>query len=135
MEIKRNEATINRPEGDRVLDAPLVYMDVPDYIRQLKAEEAWQKNDRNGITIFKTANLTLVLTALHAGAEIRDNEIDGIVTLQVLEGAVRISTAEGDMDIRERSVLALHPNIPHSIRALSDAVLLITNYEMGKNTG
>ena len=42
MENKRNEATLNRPEGDRVLDAPYVFINIPEFIRQLKSEEAWQ---------------------------------------------------------------------------------------------
>jgi len=40
MENKRNEATLNRPEGDRVLDAPYVFVNIPEFIRQLKSEEA-----------------------------------------------------------------------------------------------
>ena len=131
MEIKRNEATINRPEGDRVIDAPLVFIGLPGFISQLKEEEAWQKNDRNGITVFKTGNMTMVLTALHAGAEIKDNDVDGIVTLQVLEGAARITTSEGDADVKEKDVIAFHPNVRHSVKALSDTVLLLTNYEVG----
>ena len=38
MENKRNEATLNRPEGDRVLDAPYVFINIPEFIRQLKNE-------------------------------------------------------------------------------------------------
>jgi hypothetical protein len=50
MEIKRNEATLNRPEGDRVIDAPFVFLDIPEFIHQVKKEKAWKKYDRNGIT-------------------------------------------------------------------------------------
>ena len=57
MEAKRNEATLNRPQGDRVLDASYVFINLPAFIRQMKKEEAWGKNDRNGITVFKTDKL------------------------------------------------------------------------------
>ena len=67
MEIKRNEATFNRPDGDRVLDGTYVFVDIPSYIRQIKEEKAWEKNDRNGITVFKSENITQVITVLHAG--------------------------------------------------------------------
>ena len=33
MEEKYNEATINRPEGDRPVDAPVVLIDIPDFIK------------------------------------------------------------------------------------------------------
>jgi hypothetical protein len=38
MEIKSNESIDLRPEGGRLMDAPLLSMDVPEFIKQLKAE-------------------------------------------------------------------------------------------------
>ena len=127
MEIRRNEATINRPEGDRVIDAPFVFASLPSFILQLKKEDAWSKSDRNGITIFKTGNVTVVLTALHKDAEVIDTAVDGIMTVQVIEGAVRISTSEGDTELKEKEMVAFHPNTTHSVKAKMESVLLITN--------
>lgn len=128
MELKRNDATLNRPEGDRVLDALYVFVDIPDFIRQLKEEPAWKKNDRNGITVFKTDNLTMVLTVLHDRATINDNKVDGLVTLQVIEGMLRINTMDGDIDLKEKQLISLHSNEPHSIEALSECAFLLSNY-------
>ena len=125
MDIKRNEATLNRPEGDRVLDAPYVVMDLNDFIKQLKDEEAWDKNDRNGITIFKTDNLTTVLTCLHKEAAIKDNTVDGLFQVQVLSGKIRISTDDGDVDMKEGEMITLHPNVPHSLTALKKSTLIL----------
>lgn len=127
MENKRNEATQNRPEGDRVLDAPYVFINIPDFIRQLKSEEAWQKNDRNGITVFKTDRVTVVVTCLHAKAVLKNNLVDGIFTIQVLEGIVRVTTPDGDVDMQANQVMAFHQLVDHSIVALMDSVLLLTN--------
>ena len=52
MEQKQNESTELRPEGARVLDAPLVTMNVNDFIRQLKDEAAWDKNEIYSISIY-----------------------------------------------------------------------------------
>ena len=52
MEIKYNIATPNRPDGSRLLDAPWVYAELETILEQLRSEQAWEKNDRNGITIF-----------------------------------------------------------------------------------
>jgi len=128
MELKRNEATLNRPKGDRVLDALYVFVDIPAFIQQLKEEPAWQKNDRNGITVFKTEHLTMVVTILHKNAVIKDNQIEGLATLQVIEGAIRINTIDGDIEMKEKQLISLHSNESHSIEALSDAVILISNY-------
>ena len=125
MEIKRNESTLNRPEGDRVLDAPYVFMDINDFIKQLKDEEAWEKNDRNGITIFKTDNLTTVLTCLHKDASIKDNTVDGLFQVQVLDGKARITTDDGDIEMKEGEMITFHPNVRHSIEALKKSTLLL----------
>ena len=127
MENKRNEATLNRPEGDRVIDAPYVFINIPDFIRQLKSEEAWQKNDRNAITVFKTGRVTMVLTCLHAKAVFKHNLVDGIFTIQVLEGIVRVTTPDGDVDMQATQVMAFHQLVDHSVEALMDSVLLLTN--------
>ena len=127
MENKRNEATLNRPEGDRVIDAPYVFINIPDYIRQLKSEEAWQKSDRNGITVFKTGRVTMVLTCLHAKAELKDVLVDGIFTIHVLEGIVRVTSPDGEVDMQANQVMAFHQLVDHSIVAQMDSVLLLTN--------
>lgn len=130
MEFKRNEATINRPEGDRVIDAPYLFIDIPAFADQVKKEKAWGKNDRNGITVFKSDKLTMVITALQASAVIKDNTIDSFFTIQVLKGDARISTPDGDIDVTENQVVAFHPGVPHSVIALSDAIFLLTNYNI-----
>jgi quercetin dioxygenase-like cupin family protein len=133
MEMKRNEATLNRPEGDRVIDAPYVFMNLGRFIRQLKDEEAWSKNDRNGITLFKTENLTTVLTCLHKDAMIKDNSVDGILQVQVLSGKIRVNTSDGDIDMEEGEMIAFHPGIRHTIAALKkSSFLLQTINENGK---
>ena len=130
MEIKRNEATLNRPEGDRVIDAPYVFIDIPAFVSQLKDEKAWDKNDRNGITVFKSDNMTIVITALQKKAEIKNNSVDGFLSVHILKGKVRFTTPDGDIDANKNKMIAFHPGVCHSIRAKSNAVLLITNYSM-----
>jgi quercetin dioxygenase-like cupin family protein len=128
MEIKRNESTINRPEGDRVIDASFVFVDTPDYIRQLKDENAWDKNDRNGFTVFKSPHLTIVVTALKKNAEISNNNVDGYLTVQVLKGKLQVATVEGDMAVEEMQEIAFHPNVEHSMKAISDSIIQLRTY-------
>ncbi len=130
MEIKRNEATLNRPEGDRVLDAPYVFIDIDEYIEQIKDEKAWNKKDRNAITVFKGPNVTVVISALQSGAEIVDKTVDGFMTIQILKGKVQVTTPDGDIDGGKRNMVVFHPGVPHSIKAESKAILLITNYNL-----
>ena len=131
MEIKHNDATPNRPEGDRVIDAPYVFVDLPAFVEQVKDEKAWEKSDRNAITVFKSEGMTLVLSAMKEGAVIKDNTVNGFLTLQVIEGNFRVETLEGDIPMEEKQLIAFHPGVPHSIEAESDTVMLITTYHPG----
>ena len=127
MEIKYNEATVNRPLGDRIIDAPIVLIDLEKYSRQLTEEDAWKKNGRNGITILKTSGLTMVLVLLHTDTELPDNLIDGHITIQVIEGALECTIETVTMQLQKQQIISLHPGIIHSIRAVEKSLLLITN--------
>lgn len=133
MEIKRNESTRNRPEGDRVLDAPYVFADLAGFITQLKEEKAWEKSDRNAITVFKSGDLTMVLSIMKEGAVVKDNTVDGLLTVQVLEGSLKMDTLEGDSGLGEKQVMVFHPGIPHSFEARMDTVILISTYDVKDN--
>jgi quercetin dioxygenase-like cupin family protein len=127
MEIKYNEATYNRPLGDRIIDAPIVVMDLEKYSQQLLEEDAWVKNGRNGITILKTSGLSIVLVWLHTDTELVENQIDGHVTIQVMEGAVECVIETGTIHLQKQQIISIHPDIVHSIRAIERSLLLITN--------
>lgn len=126
MEIKRNEATTNRPDGDRVIDAPFVFVDIPSFVNQLHREDAWSKNGRNGITVFKSNGITQVITALKEGEVANENEVEGYVTIHVIKGKANLLTTEGDVLLNESQLVTLHPHVVHSFKAKSDVVILLT---------
>ncbi len=131
METKYNEATLNRPEGDRIIDAPIVFMDIEKYSDQLKEEEAWQKNDRNSITIYKTDGLTVLLCWLKEGASITDNNATNHTTVQVMEGEIEITVETGNMEVKKGQVIAIHPRILETIKAKEESLLMISSKTSG----
>lgn len=54
MENKSNDATPQRPDGERILNAPLVKMNLYEFIEQIKNETTWKDSNRNSVTIFKS---------------------------------------------------------------------------------
>jgi hypothetical protein len=132
MQIKVNQSTNNRPEGERILDAPAVLVEIQQYIHQIMQEDAWHKNDRNAITVFKTPGITVVINALHSGAEMKDVEVDGLLMLQVLEGEITVmADDEGEKRLREKEILILHPCFRTNILAEKDTVMLLSNILIG----
>lgn len=126
MEIKNNESTDLRPEGARLMDAPLVSMDIPEFIKQLKAEATWENSDRNAMTVYKTNGMRIVLIALHEDAILKTHTADGIISVQVLEGEIIFSTDDQSVVIRKGQMIALHKGLPHSVKAIKESVFLLT---------
>ncbi len=126
MEIKNNESTELRPEGGRLMDAPLVSMDIPEFINQLKSEAAWKNSDRNAMTVYKTNGMRIVLIALHEDAVLKKHTADGIISVQVLEGEIIFSTDDQSVVIKQGQMIALHKGLPHSVKAIKESLFLLT---------
>jgi quercetin dioxygenase-like cupin family protein len=133
LHIKRKRFTMNhqdatqlRPEGDRILDAPFMLIDVPGYIKQIKQEDSYEENKRNAITLVKSSDMTVVLIALKKNAELTEHKAEGRITIQVLKGEVEFSTSEGDSPLKEGQLVTLHKAMMHSVKAKEKSVLLLT---------
>ena len=129
MENTIIEATYNRPEGDREIDSPVLLIDIPDLIEQLKDENAWKENDRNSITVFKTGKMRIVLVALHKDATMKTERPENIFSLQVLKGKVKVTTEFTSTEVEKEKIVALHEQIQYSITALKKSMFLLTIVE------
>lgn len=126
MEERMNEATRNRPEGDRIIDAAMVEIALNQYMNQLKSEEAWLNSQRNAITLFKTDAMRIVMIGLHAGGSLPEHKAEGIISLQVLKGHIRFIVGEDEKKLVEGHMLTLHEKIPHTVVAVEESVFLLT---------
>lgn len=128
METKYNDATRNRPWGERPVDAPVIPLDLPAYIQQIMLEEAWQKNDRNAITLFKSENITLTLTALHKDAEIKPGNSVGneLVMMQIIDGQILFKSGMETLEINKGQMVTVHEQIPYSAVAQEETICLLT---------
>lgn len=126
MENKSNEATPQRPEGDRMLDASLITMDLNNFMKQIQDEPTWKESDRNSITIFKSDNMRIVLIGLHEGAELKTHTANGVISVQVLEGYIKFTTEHETVELHKGQMLALHKNVPHGVLALNETFFVLT---------
>ena len=117
MEQKFNAATTQRPHGERMMDAAMVSIDLRSFTKQIREEKAWKESDRNAITVFKTDGMRIVLIALHKDAEMIKHTIDGMISIQVIEGEIFVTTEKQSAELGRGEILALHQNIPHNVLA------------------
>ncbi len=126
MQEKFKEATLNRPQGDRPIDSPLLLINLPALTKQIKEEDTWNKSDRNAITVFKTTGMNIVLIALHAHAELKTHTAPGTISVQVLDGTIKFNTPVESLEIKKGQLLTLHAGVSHSVLATEETVFLLT---------
>lgn len=126
MQNKSNDATPQRPEGDRPLNAALVEINLNHFIDQIKSESTWAESDRNSITLFKSDTMRIVLMGLHEHAELKTHKANGVISVQVLEGKINFTTEQQEVTIDKGQMIALQENILHSVKALTDSFFLLT---------
>lgn len=121
-----NEATPQRPEGDRVINANLVLMNIAQNINQLKSEKPWHNSDRNAITLFKSDELRIVLIALKKDAEMKKHTANGRIIVQVIEGQIAFITNEHEYELSAMQMITLQKQKPHGIVSKEESVILLT---------
>ena len=127
-----NLATPLRPEGERILNAPLVEMNLNNFISQVKNESTWAEKDRNSVTIFKSETLRIVLIGLHENAELKPHKANGVISVQVLEGKLEFNSEKESKHIEKGQMVVLQENITHSVKAISECFFLLTLIINGK---
>lgn len=123
-----NESTLLRPEGKRILNAPLVEIDLNKFIIKLKQEVSWAEKDQNSITILKSDNYTVVLMGMKENAELKTHNANGNIIIQVLEGEINFKTDLHSSLLDKGQMIALQSNINHSVVAIIESFFLLTIY-------
>lgn len=126
MQLKSNEATINRPAGNRPIDASNLLIDLNNYIETIKTEHAWESSDKNGITLFKSPGISIVLTGLHINAIIDDYNRGGITIAQVLAGKILFTSDGQQKEITQGQIVVTHRDDNYFIKAIEESFLLLT---------
>lgn len=126
MENKSNESTELRPEGERILNARLVEIDLNKFISELKQETTWADRDHNSITVFKSDTTTMVLIGMHKNAELKEHTAMGNISVQVLDGEINFFAEQQTFSLGKGQMITLVANIPHSVTALRESFFLLT---------
>lgn len=126
MDNKFINATDQRPNAHHIIDAGHVKIDIEAIVEQIKNEKAWNYSDRNAMTVFKTNGLSIVIIALHKDAAMAKHKVDGLLSIQVIEGQIEISADSESINLKSGQMIVLHSYIEHSISAVEETVFLFT---------
>ena len=74
----------------------------------------------------KDYGLNVMLMMLKCGARLHEHRTKGPITVQVLSGAVNFVAANTHNQLAAGTLFALDREVPHSVEALEDSILLLT---------
>ncbi len=114
------------PGPDRPLHGPLQRFDLGTVVGRLKEEGAWQRGQRNSITLRKGGGMNVVLLVMRAGDRLEEHAAAGPLSLSVREGRIRFVAEEEVVEAESDTLLTCDAGVRHSVVALSDAVCLLT---------
>ena len=110
----------------RALMEPLLVFDLAQEIERLRGEPLFEGKDRNSMTLAKELDFRVLLTVLRAGAALDEQDGEGRMSVQLLEGAATLELEAGSTALTEGQVATLDAGNPWTLRATSDSAVLLT---------
>jgi quercetin dioxygenase-like cupin family protein len=112
---------------DHQLQGAAIRLNLNEQAAGLLAEAKTASNKRAARTLIKQGPLRLTLLALAEGGSIDEHRAGGPVSIEVVKGGAVTIAATGDSyQLGAQETLVLDADVPHSLRAAGDTVLLLT---------
>ena len=78
------------------------------------------------VALVKTEHLELIRLVLPVERPIPEHKVDGEVTIVCLEGEIAVDAHDKTTNLQPNEMVYLAGGVPHTIRAVQDAVALMT---------
>ncbi|MGI8553934.1 MAG: hypothetical protein ACR2PL_24585 [Dehalococcoidia bacterium] len=119
--------TTGSPERPaETMAASEMVFDLASELQQLHRERSWTTGERNGKTLVREPDFRVVLTAMPAGMRLAEHEADARLTIQTVQGHLRVRLSDRVVDLPLNHLLALDRNVRHDVEAEEDSAFLLT---------
>ncbi len=109
------------------LARPMAQFNLRQEIQELQKQEAWQRGvGRSSKTLVKHPDFRIVLIALKEGTLLKEHHADGRISVQTLQGRLRMRVGDKSVELAAGELLALDYGIPHDVEALTESAFLLT---------
>ncbi len=81
---------------------------------------------RRAETLVKTDRLRVVLVTMKQGATLHDHTAPGPITIQALQGRIRVSVNDDVHEMASGTMIAIEANTIHAVEAVEDGAFLLT---------
>jgi len=115
-----------REHPEQRFQPPQLQFDLETASATLLAEPLEVNRRHRQETLYRHGPLTVALFLFEQGASLPQHVAEGVVTVQVLQGRLKME-AEGILhDLRAGSLLVLAPGVRHDVRATEPSRMLLT---------
>src|SRR5215204_7022958 len=97
-----------------------------DEIASLKSEPSWQQSDRNSRTLVHESQLRIIVTVMKAGARLHEHRTDGAVSIQTIQGHLRLGIGQDAVDLPQGRLVAIEPGVTHELDAIDESAFILT---------
>ena len=111
----------SRPLMDRLL-----VFNITEEIESLRTENEWTENDKNSRTLAKDVDFRVLLSALHTGATIDEDDGDARTSIQLVEGTADLEVAGQRTSLETGQLAVVNAGQAWVLRATSDCAVLMT---------
>jgi quercetin dioxygenase-like cupin family protein len=126
MEIETLKARLPFTKNKRSSDCTLLGFNLPSLIATMKQSYTWANGELNALTLLKSPNKQIILTAMHEGTEIKSFQSDDSITFQIIEGKLRFHIRKDSITLNEGQLMTLDENIKYSLTTQEETVFLLT---------
>ncbi len=102
------------------------FCNLEDEINKMNIERQGNSADRHTKTLAKTDSYRLLLVQLHAGAHIKEHQVEGRIFIQTLHGEITIQNKDQTISLPQGGLATFGPNEKHDVSALQDSTFLVT---------
>jgi quercetin dioxygenase-like cupin family protein len=112
--------------GGRAIEAPVLRFDLGAELQVLRTQPTYQTGKPSGRTLVKQPGLRIVIMALKPGGRLQEHHASGPISIQVIDGPVRVHLPDTTVELSAGELIALESGIRHDVEALDAAVFLLT---------
>lgn len=105
---------------------PQLHIDLEKIAATLLAEPLPANRNHRQETLYRHGPLTVALFLFDRGAAMPQHVAEGVVTVQVLQGRLKMSAEGQTHDLPAGSLLVLAPGVKHDVHAIEPTRMLLT---------
>ena len=115
-----------RPHPENRFSQPSTCVDIHAVAATLRSEPNTGERGHRQETVFKHGNVTVALFVFDRFSHLPEHVAQGIVTMHVLKGSMKISAGTVEHELKAGQMLVVNPGVRHALKAEEESEVLVS---------